>query len=130
MTRKDKNGRPINEASVLRQSRLASRYHTCTCRDRWVIDWETTHLIDVDFDKADQPAPAARMIWFVSRCKTCKKQLLHGTSFTDYRNTGQELLAAALKQMLSYVSEAQRPADPRAVLLMIMKKQNPKLEVA
>lgn len=108
-----------------KQKELANKYHTCKCNDRLMaIDWESTALVEVDFEKANNIKPSGRLIWFVSSCRTCDGRILHGCSFCDYRVVGEELINKALK-------EAKRKVNNSYGLMDTLKKlwQKKNLEV-
>lgn len=95
-----------------KQNKLADRYHTCTCDERYFsIKWETTRIVDADFENSNLPRfQGRRMLWGVSKCGNCTGDILHGTCFTDYRVTGDDLLANATKEAQLWVGDLQDEA--------------------
>lgn len=85
-------------AKIKKQIRLSKQFHTCTCDEHaFVIDWNTTELVDINFDTPDLCIPEGRTMWFVSTCRTCRNKILHGRELCDPRITGKRLLVEAMR---------------------------------
>ena len=67
------------------------------------FDWNSTRVIDADFENSDTAVPTLRMLWVVSNCLTCGGQIMHGASFTDCRVTGESLLDNAIKKAVLWI---------------------------
>jgi len=84
-------------ARIKKQLRLAKKFHTCTCDEHtFVIDWNSTELVDINFEFPDQYIPEGRTMWMLSTCKKCRQKVLHGRQLCDPRITGKRLLTEAM----------------------------------
>lgn len=96
----------MKKVNKMNQKELADKYHTCTCDNDLVsINWKSTKLIEIDFKNPTRSKPKGRIIWFLSNCLRCKKVILHGTSFCDYRHKGKELIQDGIKECKRYSCE-------------------------
>ena len=85
-------------ARIKKQIRLTKKFHTCTCTEHeYVIDWNSTELIDINFELPELFIPEGRTIWMISTCKTCRQKIIHGRGLCDPRITGKRLLIEAMR---------------------------------
>lgn len=73
--------------------------HTCTCgkNSGWPND-KLTKFIGCDF-KRKKSDGFKGYVWFASKCTFCGHTFLHGSSFADYRTTGDQLLYSAMDEV-------------------------------
>ncbi|WP_462325233.1 hypothetical protein [Desulfoplanes sp.] len=85
-------------AKIKKQIRLSKKYHTCICDEySFCIDWNSTELVDINFDTPDVYIPEGRTMWLVSTCRNCRKKILHGRLLCDPRITGKRLIFEAMR---------------------------------
>lgn len=89
---------------AMTQRQLANKYHTCTCDNRNVSYlWDTSKVIHADFQNPDQQLSEPRILWLLTKCKTCGGNALHGRSFhresfSDSQSLGVSLYQGAIKE--------------------------------
>ncbi len=85
-------------ARIKKQIRLTKKFHTCTCDEhQYCIDWNSTELVDINFEFPEIAIPEGRTIWLISTCKTCRNKIIHGRQLCDPRITGKRLLIEAMR---------------------------------
>ncbi|AJF08218.1 hypothetical protein [Geoalkalibacter subterraneus] len=75
-------------------ARLAAEFNRCGCENPHANTLEAK-VIDVDFQRAEYEWHTSRMIYYLSPCSKCNKDVLHATTFCDYRTKGVTLAQKA-----------------------------------
>lgn len=101
-----------------KQTFLANKFHTCTCKDECMgFDNKNMTFVDADFERADKEAPKGRIIWFTCPCLTCGGVILRGVSYANYRTRCKELIREAVNEAVRWANQDKKSITKKLTVL-------------